>query len=345
MAILRGERPACVVWNIHGALLRRGEQERNLRNSGLGIVEKGVSAFRCYSPHIGISEKIVWEGGVCRNHKTYQTPNGELRAQTVKTPGGGTWTQEYPVKSRNDLAILEYIVRDAVYENTPAAVQSAQAALGQDGIVVCRLPRSPWQQLLVEWMGIENACLALADYPKDMDRCMNAMAKAGEQAIRFTAESSADIAWSAENITASITSPTLFAQYCAPYYRRAASILHKSGKLYGVHMDGQLAALKKLIADTELDFIEGFTPPPMGDLDLAEALAAWPNKVIWTNFPGNVFCQTDRQVMDYTLDLLRVGCASGRFMLTIAEDLPNPDRNLALLERAVARFKQEWKPT
>ena len=41
-------------------------------------------------------------------------------------------------------------------------------------------------------------------------------------------------------------------------------------------MDGRLARLRQEIGATALDFVEGFTPPPLGDLELEEARAAWP---------------------------------------------------------------------
>lgn len=45
--------------------------------------------------------------------------------------------------------------------------------------------------------------------------------------------------------------------------------MHKKGKLYMAHMDGKLKSAKDLIARTDIDIIEGFTPP-MGNLSLQE---------------------------------------------------------------------------
>ena len=92
---------------------------------------------------------------------------------------------------------------------------------------------------------------------------------------------------------------------------RCADALHKTGKFYGVHMDGLLAVLKEGIAASHLDFIEVFTPPPMGDLSLEDARRAWPDKTLWVNFPGNVFCGSKPEVTQYTLGLLESGMARG----------------------------------
>ena len=116
-------------------------------------------------------------------------------------------------------------------------------------------------------------------------------------------------------------------------------MMHRNGKLYGVHLDGNLAALKDLIAQSDLDFIEGFTPPPMGDLDLKEAMTSWPGKVLWVNFPGSVFMEPEQAVIDYTVRLLTAGMGSGQFLLTIAEDLPDWRKNLNALSKGIETYQ------
>jgi hypothetical protein len=58
-----------------------------------------------------------------------------------------------------------------------------------------------------------------------------------------------------------------------------------------VHMDGRLNVLKDIIAETPIDIIEDFHPPPMGDLSLRDALKHWKEKVIWIGFPGSIYSE------------------------------------------------------
>jgi hypothetical protein len=101
-------------------------------------------------------------------------------------------------------------------------------------------------------------------------------------------------------------------------------------------MDGRLRSLKEAIGSTAMDFVEGFTPPPLGDLSLEEARAAWPDKAIWVNIPGNLFLGDDREVIRALRDLLRQGTAAGGFLLTLTEEFPDPERSLLLVAEAVA---------
>jgi hypothetical protein len=341
LAILRGQKPARVPWNIHSGLLHPGTLEREMRNAGMGIAEKNVSAYLSVAPNVLIEERLTWEGDTKTFRITHRTPVGELRSRKITGPDGSIWIQEYPVKNADDLRVLEFITNDTAYYSNHAAITAAQKHLGEDGIVVCRILRSPLQRLLIEWMGTEGVSFGLADFPDEMDRVLRGMTAADEMALRITAQSPTEIVWSGENITAPITTPKLFARYCAPYYNHCAALMHAHHKWYGVHMDGQLAALRDAIAQTDLDFVEGFTPRPMGDLDLSEALSAWRDKVLWTNFPGSVFYYSDQAVVEYALNLLETGSASGRFILTFSEDFPDSERSLRLVARAVAHFEEQ----
>lgn len=81
----------------------------------------------------------------------------------------------------------------------------------------------------------------------------------------------------------------------------------------------------------------------MGDLELAEAMSAWPDKAIWANFPGSVLHLADEEIVQYTLDLLKTGMTGGRFLLTFSEDFPQPERSLRLVAEGIARYEEQQK--
>jgi hypothetical protein len=336
LTALHGREPRRIPWTIHHELLPRGSLERRLRNLGLAIVEKGVRPYREGSRSVSIEERQGWEGGTRLIFRTWHTPHGDLHGRVREGPDGSLWTEEYPLRCASDFKILEYVTEDTEYRANDEAVAGAQRALGEDGLVLCRMMRSPMQRLLAEWMGTVGVSYALADDRKALDRLVDRMAAKDEEALSIAARSPAEAVWSAENVTGDIAGPQLFRRYHAPYYERAAGILHSTGKLYGVHMDGRLRSLKELIGSTPMDFVEGFTPPPLGDLGLEEARAAWPGKAIWVNVPGTLFLGGDREVVRALQDLLRQGMAAGGFLLTLTEEFPDPERSLPLVAEAVA---------
>ncbi len=343
LAALNGERPQRVPWNRHHELLSRGEFEREMRNAGLGIVAKGQSAYISITENVSVESKTMWENGNRAFYTTYHTPRGNLNGKKVIGPDGSPWVKEYPVKDVEDFPILEFITKDTVYYPDDERVLQACHTLGDDGMVLCRMLRSPLQRLLIEWMGIEAVVYAFADWPEAVENLLDTMSQADEAAFKIAAQSPAEAVWSSENITSAVTTPQLFSRYCLPYYNQMAALLHAGGKLYGIHMDGLLSGLTAVIDETQVDFIEGFTPPPMGDLDLPSAKAAWPDKALWTNFPGSVLLSSEEEIRDYTMGLLRIGMEGGRFLLTFAEDFPQPHRSLKLIGEAIQEFEKTFE--
>ncbi|GAG44777.1 unnamed protein product, partial [marine sediment metagenome] len=79
-------------------------------------------------------------------------------------------------------------------------------------------------------------------------------------------------------------------------------------------------AFAELIGETRVDVVEAFTPPPIGDLSLADARAAWgPDTIIWVNFPETVFWYGADQTRDYTLDLLGQDPRPDRLVIGMTE--------------------------
>ncbi len=338
---LRGNPIDSVHCTIHSSILHSmtGEAERHLRNQGFTIAEKGVSAYIPVTEDMTIETQQHWLDYGIGTETLYKTPVGVLTEKKETGSDGSEWIREYAVKTVEDLSALKWILAHTKYYPNDQAIMNAENRLGNDGVVVCRLMRSPLQTLFVDWIGAQQTILLLYDYPDEMADLMKEMQKNFFRAIELTAKSPARIVWSAENVTSILTSPPLFEKYCLPFYNEVADLMHENGKLYGVHMDGNLAALKELIGETRLDFIEGFTPPPMCDLDVKEALDAWPGKVLWVNFPGSILMQSEQTIIDYTVELLNIGMKTGRFLLTISEDLPNWRENLKVLKKGIDAYE------
>ncbi|MDP6350590.1 MAG: hypothetical protein QGG58_12605, partial [Chloroflexota bacterium] len=118
------------------------------------------------------------------------------------------------------------------------------------------------------------------------------------------------------------------------------------------HMDGRLKVLKDLIARTPIDIVEAVHPPPMGDLPVGEALAAWPDKSVWVGFPSAIYDLGSDATRDYTLDLLRdagtgervvieastENIVSNENLLTLSSVLENAE--LPLSEEKIARIAE-----
>ena len=172
----------------------------------------------------------------------------------------------------------------------------------------------------VNWMKVQS-----------MEELYHAISKSRESLVEIAAKSPAPVTLCGDNVDAIIANPTLFQKYFMPEYEKQASVLHRHGKLMAVHMDGRLRVLTELIGQTPIDIIEAFHPPPMGDLSIGEALAAWPTKAIWVGFPSSTYQAGPRATRAYALELLKGLGAGDRLAIAMSTEGQVSNENLVAL--------------
>jgi len=320
MAVYRGEEPDRIPWLIYEPLCPRGYMARILRNKGLGL-KVSAPVWRTETPHVKVETRTVGDI-IC---ETFHTPLGEVsmkRKIGLREGAGGSWIVEHPIKSLSDFEIVEFIVEDTVYTPDYEPLIKAEENLGGDGIVYVWAGRSPIQEMQVELMGYRMFAVSLYRYPKEFESLYRVLEKRADERYRIISESPVEIVNGTDNINSEIVSPKLYEKYVMPFYEKQANLLHRKGKILEDHMDGKLKRLKNLISETALDVVEAFTPPPMGDLTLAEARAAWKDKVISLNFPESVFLEGLEAVEKQAIKILREAGRGDNLIITVTEDIP-----------------------
>jgi len=294
MAVYHGEEPDRIPLVIYSELCPRGYVERQLRNKGLGL-KVAAPVWRVEMPHVHVDTKTV--GNLVS--RTFYTPVGSVSMKVrigLREGAGASWIVEYPIKDVSDFEVVEFIAEDTIYLPDYEPFLEAERNLGDDGIVFVWAGRSPLQEMQIELMGYKTFAIALYKYPKEFERLLKTLEKRADE--------------------------RLYEKYIIPFYEKQAQLLHKKGKILEDHMDGKLKYLKDLISKTDIDVVEAFTPPPMGDLTLMEARAAWKEKIISLNFPESVFLEGLDAVKEYTLKLLSEAAPGDNFMIIFTEDIP-----------------------
>ncbi len=320
ISVYRGEEPDRIPWLIYDGLCPRGSMDRQLRNKGLGL-KVSAPVFREEMPHVRVEAKTL--GDIV--YKAYHTPLGDLTAKErigLRDGAGSSWTVEHPVKQVSDFEIAEFMAEDTVYLPDYEPFLRAEQNLGHDGIVFVWAGKSPLQEMQIRLMGYRAFAITLYRYPKEFRRLLRVLEKKAKERYQIIAESPAEIVNGTNNINSEIVSPGLFERYVVPFSDKVAQLLHKKDKILEDHMDGRLNRLKDLISKMDLDAIEAFTPPPMGDLTLAEARSAWKGKIIGLNFPESVFLEGTDAVRKHTLGFLREAAPGDNFLIMITEDIP-----------------------
>jgi hypothetical protein len=183
-------------------------------------------------------------------------------------------------------------------------------------------PRTPLQRLWIEYTGIERLSYDLVDCPEAVEGVLDAMLEQSREIVALSAQSEAELVWLPDNITGEIAGTRLFERYLAPYYAQICEILLPAGKIPCCHMDGMLRQIADSVAGTPLPVIEAFTPPPDGNLSVAEAARAWPEKSLWLNFPSSVHLREPDEVAAVTRELVAEAGGRPGFAMGVTENIP-----------------------
>lgn len=95
---------------------------------------------------------------------------------------------------------------------------------------------------------------------------------------------------------------------------------------------------------SSVDVIEPLLVPPMGDLSIGEALAAWPGKVIWTGFPGSVYALGPEETRKQELSMLRDAGTGERLCIEMSTENLVSDENLLALTSVVEQAELPLTP-
>ena len=142
-SVLKGDMPDQVPFTIYAYMMPKGEAERRLRSKGLGFCWR-ADLVRWEHPNCDIKTVQYRENGVDLSRTIYRTPVGEIHE--VNRVGGeynSSWKVEWPVKSREDYAVMAFVARDAVPVPVFDQFKKTVADVGGDGYVIGHYTYSP----------------------------------------------------------------------------------------------------------------------------------------------------------------------------------------------------------
>jgi hypothetical protein len=334
LAFYRHESDGRIPLAAYDTLLPRGNVERMLRNQGLGLL-KTCPVSNLISPsyikracgpiaNVEVTLRETVEDGELTTVRTFETPVGRVFEKYRKDREYGTmWIKKYLIEEPADYPVVRFIVQNSVLSEQVAAYRLACNDLGDDGLVLALVDRTPFQKVLWELTGPERLLFDLHDNRSMVEDLLKAIESQLDVAYAFASTSPAEVIWSSDNLTGDICSPSIYRAYHLGYYRRWARLLHEAGKVYAVHMDGRLRSLCDAIGETPVDVIESFSLPMAGgDLPIVDALNAWKGKSIAMNLPASLCYKEERHVGTFVSDLLAALHGKGACMLQISENLP-----------------------
>lgn len=324
LAVLRGEPVDKVPFTIYENFIPQCEVERRLRNEGLCIVQRQIPAYIIETPNCITETYSYTEQGRPRLRTTIRTPLGEI--STIQEPAGFTsWTLQRFFKGPGDYKVLMFMVEDEQFRPNYEAFAEAEKWMGDDVILRAGVGTCPLHEIMIHWMGVETFAIEWMENRDEILKLEMAMRTKLREVYRILAEAPITHANFGGNETPEVMGPPRYQEFCLPLFNECAEIFHQKGKLLGTHNDGNNKPWAKALAASGLDYLEAFTPAPGTDMSLSEALEAWPDKVLWINFPSSLHLSSIEKIKQTTRQLIEAASGTNRLIIGITEDVP-PDR-------------------
>lgn len=310
-----------VPFTMYECMVPQCRAAQELRERGMCVVNRR-NVFTTHRPRVTVCSEEILESGRKMIRTYYRTPVGTVH--TLREPAGfTTWTHEKMFKTPEDYKVLLFLISDEIYRTDYEAFSQVERDSGQD--VICRagFGLEPLQTLISsEFMSMETFCFEWMERRDEILTLYAALVEKRRETYPLVAESPALHANYGGNVVPELIGVDTFEKYYVPHYNEAAEIMHKHGKLIGCHFDANCRLLSRAIGDTDLDYIEAFTPAPDTDMTLSDAREAWPDKVLWLNFPSSQHLRSYPKIEETTVELLNQVRNMNGMIMGITEDIP-----------------------
>jgi hypothetical protein len=202
---------------------------------------------------------------------------------------------------------------------------------------------SPWSQVM-ELTGIMEAALAIALDPARLRAALERLtAGAIELALGHAAAGADAILMSSAYASAAFLSPTHYEQFVLPYEQALVAALKRAYPDLPVytHTCGAIDDRLELMAASGTDGIDTLDPPPLGNVDLADAKRRLGGRLfIKGNVdPVNIVLRgTPDMCYQDAIERIRIAAPGGGYILSTACSVPPhaPAENIHALARAAA---------
>jgi len=317
IAALDGTQPAWIPYTVNQEFVTDDPVWETLFAAGLCPIPYVSTVREEMSEVERMIEPFTWQGRPGRR-VTLQTPVGDI--SQVEIDG---WVQEYYLKSPADYRVMAYIVRHTRLTLDSTRFETAEREVGNRGLTLVGVGRSPMQTILVDYAGLENFAYHLTEAFTEFYTLAEVLEEQLLERCRLTATGPGRYLSLLENFSAESWGAARFRRYHLPVYARMLSILQAAGKRVFPHCDGQLACVAEMLSDTEFAGIESLTEPPEGDMTLAQARAAMPGKILWVNINVGSYSLPPEQLRHWVHDRVQIAAPDGqRLAFEISEDLP-----------------------
>lgn len=270
----------------------------------------------------------------------YETPVGTVSTLLRITPdlerqGVRGREVEHMIEQGEDYGPVLFMVEHTELIPTPEEFLAYEESIGEDGVAMAESGDCPAHRIMREFTGYQNFYYQLHDHLQQIEQLLEALSEQAEQILQFALGSPAQIIRHDGNYDAQLTPPPIYTKYFLPWFQHFTGALHAAGKVVSTHTDGHNDGLMELILQSGFDIAEAFTPPPMTNIGVADARAAWGDKItIWGGIASTMMSLSvpEEEFEAHVRQVLREASPGDHLILGTGDNVPT-DSSLERIQR------------
>lgn len=322
LAVIHGRELDEVPFVMYDALLPTDEVQQELGRERIGLM-RWSNIHREVNPHSRFDIEEYDISGTKWQRKTLTAPAGVITEERAFEPVyDSSSVRKHFLETPNDYEVFWSYLADSQVLPDYERYAREQHELGDDGIPLIAIERTPYQQLWVEWVGLDALSYHFSDYGEHVQHTIELLRQRARKIFDIVIDSPIIFIDFPDNITAPAIGPERFAEYCVPLYDELADRLAERDIPVFVHMDGDLKPLWELIASSKVRGIDSLSPTPDNDTSVGDAVRLWPDKRLFVNFPSSVHLRGYDEVRAEAEDILKAAGHTGNLQIQVSENCP-----------------------
>jgi len=323
LALVKGEPLDRVPFVMYEGLLPVDQVWSHVGRERVGIL-RWSRVHRIEHPHCSFEEHDYWLDKTKWRRTVLHTPAGDLvEERAFESAYDSSSIRKHYVEEVADYERFWAYLEDCVVLDDYDRYQRDVSELGDCGTPLVAVERTPYQQLWVQWVGLDNLGYHLADCPDRVQHTVDLLTLQARRTFELAYHSDAAFIDFPDNITAPAIGPKRFRQYCVPLYNELGDMLDERGAIVFVHMDGDLKPLWDDIAGSKVRGIDSLAPTPDNDTSVSQAAGMWPEKRLFVNFPSSVHLRPPDAVREEAWRMLEAAGHTGRLQIQLSENVPH----------------------
>ncbi|MFP4268201.1 MAG: uroporphyrinogen decarboxylase family protein [Spirochaetaceae bacterium] len=259
--------------------------------------------------NVKVEKEVERENGDTVITLKYTTPKGSLEERLRYIFNDSTLVQEKHLVDdpETQLDIFEDLISRISYRFLADRYDQEVERIGENGLPMAGEFFSPLKMMHI-YLGPVETTYQLTDREERFKPILQQHEESQLKLLQEMLDHGVLASISMDNLDAMFHPPQYVEAYSASFYERASRMSHEKGSTFFIHACGQQKANLELISSLGVDGLEGVAYPPLGDVELDEAMKMTGDRFIITGGISAAETSTmeDREsIFAYTKDLFR----------------------------------------